>query len=131
MALIDIDQFKSYNDTYGHQAGDQVLQAVSEQLKAHTRGGDGVYRYGGEEFLCVFPEQSLATGALAVQRMRIGLERLAIPHAGSPSGVLTFSAGLSMLHPFRAKSASDVFREADEALYRAKALGRNRVEQAV
>jgi two-component system chemotaxis response regulator CheY len=131
MALIDIDEFKSYNDTYGHQAGDRVLQAVSEQLKAHTRGGDGVYRYGGEEFLCVFPEQSLATGALAVQRMRIGLERLAIPHAGSPSGVLTFSAGLSMLHPFRAKSTSDVFREADEALYRAKALGRNRVERAV
>jgi diguanylate cyclase (GGDEF)-like protein len=131
MALIDIDQFKSYNDHYGHQAGDRVLQAVAGQLKAHTRGGDGVYRYGGEEFLCVFPEQSLATGALAVQRMRIGLERLAIPHVGSPAGVLTFSAGLSMLHPFRPKSTSDVFRDADQALYRAKALGRNRVEQAI
>ena len=62
MALIDIDEFKSYNDTYGHQAGDKVLQAVANQLKTHTRGGDGVYRYGGEEFLCIFPEQSLATG---------------------------------------------------------------------
>jgi diguanylate cyclase (GGDEF)-like protein len=131
MALIDIDQFKSYNDTYGHQAGDKVLQEVAEQLKSHTRGGDGVYRYGGEEFLCIFPEQSLATGALAVERMRIGLERLAIPHAGNPSGVLTFSAGLSMLHPSDAKSTSDVLREADEALYRAKALGRNRIEEAV
>jgi len=130
MALIDIDEFKSYNDTYGHQAGDKVLQAVADQLKAHTRGGDGVYRYGGEEFLCIFPEQTLATGKLAVQRMRIGLEQLAIPHAGSPSGVLTFSAGLSMLHPFHPESTSDVLKEADQALYRAKKLGRNRVEEA-
>jgi diguanylate cyclase (GGDEF)-like protein len=131
MALIDIDEFKAYNDTYGHQAGDRVLQQVADQLKAHTRGGDGVYRYGGEEFLCIFPEQSLATGKLAVQRMRIGLEQLAITHAGSPSGVLTFSAGLSMLHPLHTKSTGDVLKEADQALYRAKGLGRNRVEEAI
>jgi two-component system cell cycle response regulator len=128
MALIDIDQFKSYNDTYGHQAGDEVLRVVAAQLKAHTREGDEVYRYGGEEFLCVFPEQSLATGILAVQRMRIGLEQLAIPHAGSPGAVLTFSAGLAMLQPGHPKSTSQVLKEADDALYRAKQLGRNRIE---
>ena len=131
MAVIDIDHFKSYNDTYGHQAGDEVLQAVAAQLKAHTRGGDEIYRYGGEEFLCIFPEQSLATGALAVQRMRIGLERLAIPHANGPTDMLTFSAGLAMLHPGHARSSSEVLKEADEALYRAKELGRNRVVEAV
>jgi two-component system chemotaxis response regulator CheY len=128
MALIDIDQFKSYNDTYGHQAGDEVLRVVAAQLKAHTREGDEVYRYGGEEFLCIFPEQSLATGILAVQRMRIGLEQLAIPHAGSPAAVLTFSAGLAMLQPGDPKSTSQVLKEADDALYRAKGDGRNRIE---
>ena len=131
MAVIDIDHFKSYNDTYGHQAGDEVLQAVAAQLKAHTRSGDEVYRYGGEEFLCIFPEQSLATGALAVQRMQIGLERLAIPHADSPTDMLTFSAGLAMLDPDHPRSTSEVLKEADEALYSAKELGRNRIVEAI
>ena len=60
LALLDVDQFKAYNDTYGHQAGDQVLQAVAAQLRDRARSGDALYRYGGEEFLCIFPEQSLA-----------------------------------------------------------------------
>ncbi len=131
MALLDVDHFKSYNDTYGHQAGDRILQTVATQLKQQARGGDAIYRYGGEEFLCIFPEQSLATGTLAVQRMRIGLERLAIAHADNPVGVLTISAGMAMLDPGYARSASEVLKEADEALYRAKQLGRNRVEQPV
>jgi diguanylate cyclase (GGDEF)-like protein len=129
MALLDVDHFKSYNDTYGHQAGDQILQTVATQLKHQARGGDALYRYGGEEFLCIFPEQSLATGTLAVERMRVGLERLAIPHGENPLGVLTISAGMAMLDPGHNRSADEVLREADEALYRAKQLGRNRVEQ--
>ena len=131
MALLDVDHFKSYNDTYGHQAGDQILQMVAAQLEEQARGGDSLYRYGGEEFLCIFPEQSLATGTIGVQRMRIGIERLAIPHPDNPGGVLTISAGLAMLDPLDDRSASDVLGDADEALYRAKQLGRNRVEQAV
>jgi diguanylate cyclase (GGDEF)-like protein len=129
MALVDVDQFKSYNDTYGHQAGDQVLYAVAAQLKDQARGGDAIYRYGGDEFLCVFPEQSVAAGSVAVERMRIGVERLRIFNANSPFGVLTFSAGLAMLDAGHTRSVGDVIREADEALYRAKQLGRNRVEQ--
>jgi two-component system cell cycle response regulator len=129
MALIDVDHFKSYNDTYGHPAGDRILQTVAVQLEDHARGGDAIYRYGGEEFLCIFPEQSLATGTLAVQRMRIGLEQLAIAHADNPRGVLTISAGMAILDPGHTRSASEVLKEADEALYRAKQLGRNRVEQ--
>jgi diguanylate cyclase (GGDEF)-like protein len=131
MALLDVDLFKSYNDTYGHLAGDQILQAVASKLQEQARGGDALYRYGGEEFLCVFPEQSLATGTLAVERMRISLKRLAIPHADNPFGVLTISAGMSVMDPGHIRSANEVLKEADEALYRAKQLGRNRVEQPV
>ena len=129
MALLDVDLFKSYNDSYGHPAGDQILQAVAAKLQEQARGGDALYRYGGEEFLCIFPEQSLATGTLAVERMRISLKRLAIPHADNPFGVLTISAGMSMMDPGHTRSANEVLKEADEALYRAKQLGRNRVEQ--
>ncbi len=128
MALLDIDYFKSYNDTYGHQAGDGVLRAVADQIRAQVRGGDAVYRYGGEEFLCIFPEQSTTTGMLAVQRMRLGVTGLAIPHAGNPRGVLTFSAGLATMERAHPRTTAEVLKEADEALYEAKSLGRNRVE---
>jgi diguanylate cyclase (GGDEF)-like protein/PAS domain S-box-containing protein len=128
MALIDVDLFKSYNDTYGHQAGDRILQAVAGQLQAQARAGDVIYRYGGEEFLCVFPEQSLDSGTVAVERMRAGLEAQAIPHLGSPLGVLTLSAGLAVLDLSGTGTADDVLKAADDCLYRAKGLGRNRIE---
>ena len=131
MAVLDVDHFKSYNDRYGHQAGDEILKAVATELNGHSRAGDRLYRYGGEEFLCIFPEQSLAMAAHAVQRMRIGLERLAIPHPDTAFAVVTVSAGLASLEPGEIRSASEVLKEADEALYRAKQLGRNRVEQVV
>jgi diguanylate cyclase (GGDEF)-like protein len=129
MALLDVDHFKAYNDTYGHPAGDHVLQAVTEQFEAQIRGGDALYRYGGEEFLCIFPEQTLMSGTVAVERMRVGVQRLALPHTGSVRGVVTVSAGMAILDSLRRHSAGDVLQEADEALYRAKARGRNRVEQ--
>jgi diguanylate cyclase (GGDEF)-like protein len=131
MAVLDIDHFKSYNDTYGHQAGDLVLHRFATHLQEQARGGDALYRFGGDEFVCVFPEQSLSTGARAVERMRAGVQRLAIPHSTNALGVLTFSAGLSVLDPGHIESVNDVLQEADSALYRAKQLGRNRVEQVV
>jgi diguanylate cyclase (GGDEF)-like protein len=131
MAVLDVDHFKSYNDAYGHQAGDCMLQSFAGQLQQEARAGDALYRFGGDEFLCVFPEQTLSNGEHAVQRMRIGVEGLAIPHVGNPMGVVTFSAGLAILDPGRIESANAVLREADTALYRAKELGRNRIEQAV
>ena len=130
IALLDVDHFKSYNDAYGHQAGDQALRIVAAQFKEEARRGDAVYRYGGEEFLCIFPEQSLATTSVAVQRIRSSLQALAIPHADNPLGVLTLSAGLAVLDAERTQSAGQVLKEADDALYRAKQLGRNRVEHA-
>jgi diguanylate cyclase (GGDEF)-like protein len=131
IALLDVDLFKSYNDTYGHQAGDKALHAVALELSHQARTGDAIYRYGGEEFLCIFPEQSLGAGTQAVQRMRMAVEGLGLPHVSNAQGVLTVSAGLAVLDPERPRSASEVFKEADDGLYRAKELGRNRVEHAV
>jgi diguanylate cyclase (GGDEF)-like protein len=131
MAVLDVDHFKSYNDTYGHQAGDVVLQSFAALQQDQIRAGDALYRFGGDEFVCVFPEQTLASGTKVIERMRAGLERLAIPHSGNARGVVTFSAGLAVLDPGHIESAKDVLKEADAALYRAKQLGRNRVEQVV
>ncbi len=127
MALFDLDHFKAYNDTYGHPAGDVVLQTTAAQLREQARGGDTLYRYGGEEFLCIFPEQSLAGGVLAAQRMGAALEALAIPHVGNASGPVTMSAGVAELDPRCPRAADEVLKEADAALYDAKELGRNRV----
>jgi len=131
MALIDIDNFKGYNDSYGHVAGDEAIVAVANELKRGARAADAVYRYGGDEFICLFPQQSLETGAIAVQRMRHGVEQLAIAHNGSSLGLLTVSAGLALLCTDQKNSASDLLKEADRALYQAKDLGRNRVEWVV
>jgi diguanylate cyclase (GGDEF)-like protein len=128
IALVDIDHFKSYNDAFGHLAGDRMLQAVALELKAEARGGDAIYRYGGEEFLCIFPEQSIAKGIQAVERMRNAVERLAIRQAGDSGASLTISGGVAVMDAEHPRSASAVIKEADEALYRAKQLGRNRVE---
>ena len=128
IALFDLDHFKTYNDTYGHPAGDVVLQTTAAQLREQARGGDTLYRYGGEEFLCIFPEQSLAGGVLAAQRMGAGLEALAITHVGTATGTVTMSAGVAELNPRCRRPADEVLKEADTALYDAKELGRNRVE---
>ncbi len=125
VALIDVDCFKSFNDSYGHQAGDRALQAVAAQLGDEARSGDAVYRYGGDELLCLFPEQSIATARVAVERMRSGVEQLRVPHAANPAGILTVSAGLARMDPQFTRRPNAVLKEADEALYRAKMLGRN------
>ncbi|MEY2565657.1 MAG: hypothetical protein QOE35_186 [Actinomycetota bacterium] len=130
LAMLDVDHFKSYNDRYGHPAGDAALRVVAGELTAAARSGDTVYRYGGEEFLCIFPEQSVATGSLVVERMRSGLAERAIPHAGSPLGILTITAGLAVFEAGSARSADAVVDSADAAMYRGKQLGRNRVAHA-
>jgi two-component system cell cycle response regulator len=127
IALLDVDHFKAYNDLYGHPAGDTALATVAEVLADTSRAGDGCYRYGGEEFLCVFPEQPADRALAAVNRARAAIEGLAIPHDGSPRHrVLTVSAGVAELTP-DLPDATAVLQRADEALYRAKAAGRNAV----
>ena len=126
--LVDIDHFKRLNDTHGHVAGDQMLHAVAEVLRASVRGVDIVGRYGGEEFLCILPEQTLAGAVHATQRMRTSVQHLQLQHSGTATGVITLSAGVATLDPDHARPAHKVLKEADDALYQAKLRGRNRVE---
>jgi diguanylate cyclase (GGDEF)-like protein len=128
VAICDVDHFKTYNDTLGHQAGDEALRAVAAKLAAEVRASDGVYRYGGEEFVLVLPEQSLQTARAAVERVRAAVEQLAIPHPGrGPGGVVTMSFGTAGFRPGQATTVEDLLKQADAALYEAKEAGRNRV----
>lgn len=120
LALIDIDDFKKYNDRYGREAGDKAIVAVAERLANRSRLGDSVYRVGDDEFICVLPEQSLETGALAVNRMRRNIEELAIPHEDSSSGFLTVSAGLAVLDAEHLRPVSELLKDAEAALSRAR-----------
>jgi diguanylate cyclase (GGDEF)-like protein len=126
--LCDIDFFKAYNDTYGHLAGDEVLKKVAGVISGNLRRGDMAYRYGGEEFLIILPEQTLEFANVAAERLRRCVEELAILHeAKTPPGVVTISVGLAALSPGERKPVEKLLKEADDALYSAKEAGRNRV----
>lgn len=127
VALCDLDQYKAYNDHYGHVAGDEALKRVGEALGGATRIGDTVYRYGGEEFLILLPEQTLPKSVLVMNRLRTTIMDLGILHEASPQGVLTLSVGIASLFPDEEKSVDELLRQADLALYHAKHHGRNRV----
>lgn len=128
VVLCDVDFFKRYNDHYGHLAGDEVLRKVGETIAQHRRSGDTAYRYGGEEFLIILPEQDVNAATSIADRLRRAVESLEIPHeAKEPPGVVTISAGVATVSAENPKSADDLLKQADDALYRAKQAGRNRV----
>ncbi len=127
IAISDIDRFKAYNDRFGHLAGDDVLRRIAQTIRGQLRRSDGLYRYGGEEFVALLPEQSLAEAEKAMNRVRVAAERLAIP-AGDEATVVTISVGIAELDRERDHSPEDWLRRADAALYRAKSGGRDRVE---
>ncbi len=128
--VIDVDHFKAYNDRYGHQAGDVVLRQVALAIQRQVhRPLDLVARYGGEEFAAILYDTDCAGARYAAERMRGAVEELAIEHRESLSGaVLTISVGVAVVAPTGARNASGALQLADEALYQAKAKGRNRVE---
>jgi diguanylate cyclase (GGDEF)-like protein len=129
IALYDVDKFKAFNDAKGHVAGDGVLCAVAEALGSCARSGDAVYRYGGEEFVVVLPNQSLENAAIAAERIRGAVSSLAIPHPACGAGaVVTVSGGVAKLEKSDAGDFEAVLKRADASLYRAKDLGRNRVD---
>ncbi|MDQ4128227.1 MAG: diguanylate cyclase [Actinomycetota bacterium] len=129
LVLCDVDFFKAYNDRYGHLAGDEVLVSVAKVIADQHRIGDTAYRYGGEEFHIVLPEQPLEAAIATADRLRRSIEALRIPHEpNEPSGLVTISAGVATLMTGDAKSPDDLLRETDAALYRAKEAGRNRVD---
>ncbi len=132
LAMIDIDQFKNYNDHYGHQAGDECLRRVAQAIQsAVDRGGDLATRYGGEEFLVILPDTDLDAGQHVAERIRKLIEALDLPHAVSSSGRVTISIGVAALSGGHYKDAESLLLAADEALYRAKNGGRNQVQVAL
>lgn len=130
LALCDVDHFKTFNDLYGHQAGDEALRVIAETLDGQLRKDDGVYRYGGEEFLLLLPGQEVGAALAVLERVRAAVEALGIAHAENAAGVLTLSAGICEFNSGRHGEGSRVLKEADTALYKAKAAGRNRVAVA-
>jgi diguanylate cyclase (GGDEF)-like protein len=127
--MLDLDHFKSLNDIYGHQYGDDCLIQVVRALQASAqRSADLVARYGGEEFAIILPDTD-RDGALRIaESMRAAVVSLGLPHEGSPTHpAVTISAGVTTFHPPADASAAHIIRAADRALYDAKHLGRNRV----
>lgn len=129
LALLDIDHFKRFNDTYGHQAGDQVLIAVADALRRSLRSSDLAARFGGEEFVLMLPGTSLVDSFQVVEQLRGSIARLVIPLPAA-EGHVTISAGVATLVGGSAITVDALVRAADKALYRAKESGRNRVETA-
>ncbi len=128
LAIIDIDHFKQFNDHFGHQAGDHCLVKIAQLLSQLTRrGGDFCARYGGEEFVIVLPNTTLQGAVLIAEKIRQAVEQAEIHHPDSDTGVITISIGVATRHT-DITDEDDLLRQADKALYRAKAAGRNRVE---
>jgi diguanylate cyclase (GGDEF)-like protein len=125
VALCDIDNFKSVNDAHGHLAGDAVLLAVAGRLIASLRPYDAIYRFGGDEFLLAFPETDEAQAAGIADRLRAAIAGMTVPVSDAPALAVTVSFGLCPLD--EAAPIETTLRRADEALYRAKHEGRNRV----
>ena len=127
--MLDIDSFKAFNDTYGHQAGDECLRQVARAIEASVRGPQDVAgRYGGEEFIVVLPRSETAAAAAVGERVRRRVEELGILHAGSPCApVVTVSVGAASARPGDDASAEALVHRADDALYASKGAGRNRV----
>ncbi|MGE8357070.1 MAG: diguanylate cyclase, partial [Microvirgula sp.] len=129
LLMMDIDAFKQYNDTYGHLAGDEALRQVAATIRAGaTRATDLAARFGGEEFALVLPATSPGGARLIAEKIRLDVERMAIPHCMSPTtGSLTLSIGVATLVPQRDQPVDLVVELGDQALYQAKREGRNRV----
>lgn len=129
LIIIDIDYFKSYNDHYGHEQGDQCLAKVAREVwSTLKRPGDFCARYGGEEFVVLLPAAS-STGAMHfAEEIRKNIEKLEIPHQTSEcAGVVTVSIGVAVLEDYESPSRDTLLYKADTALYQAKQQGRNRV----
>ena len=126
VAMCDVDHFKAINDEFGHSSGDRVLQQIANSLTEYVRRNDIVARWGGEEFLVIFSEIKLTAARIVAERLRGRLANTAQVEGGPES--ISVSIGLSMLGPD--VTADALIEQADQALYRAKARGRNRVEVA-
>jgi diguanylate cyclase (GGDEF)-like protein len=126
VAMFDLDHFKSVNDNYGHQVGDRVLQQLADILRLSARDVDRLGRYGGEEFMTILPDTDIEEGATFVERVRRSVEKHAIAIGREKPLEMTVSAGVATYPHDMVRSPETHVRLADEALYAAKAGGRNR-----
>lgn len=124
--MLDIDHFKQFNDTFGHDAGDAVLQEVGLFLRSSVRDSDIACRYGGEELTLVLAETSMENAHQRAEYLRMGIKHLKIQHRQQSLGTITLSAGVACF-PEHGEAGSDLIGVADQALYRAKREGRDRV----
>jgi diguanylate cyclase (GGDEF)-like protein len=129
LIVLDIDDFKRINDTYGHPVGDNILKQMADLLKNNTRETDTVTRFGGEEFIILMPRTSMEEGYLLAERLRklIMEKRFNI---GSITLRITSSFGVSSMRDINGQTFEDYYSLADKALYIAKQGGKNRVEKA-
>jgi diguanylate cyclase (GGDEF)-like protein len=129
LALMDIDHFKNINDTHGHSSGDKVLASVADFISRCLRPFDDAWRWGGEEFLLCLKETDLNGGSIALERLRKGLEATPIKLIDGKEIPVTASFGIIAVTD--SASIDELIAQADQALYRAKEAGRNRIERAV
>jgi len=128
LVMIDVDHFKKYNDTYGHQAGDECLKAVAAQVgRATPRASDLAARYGGEEFVMILGETTMDGARWVANNIRQHVSDLNMPHSASPSQHVTISCGVASTIPREDQPLETLLKAADEALYMAKMQGRNTV----
>lgn len=125
LLMMDLDHFKRFNDTFGHQAGDKLLRALGDFITERTRGQDVACRYGGEEFAVILSGASLEAAVKRAELLRQELKCLSVEHAGQPLERVTLSIGVAA-YPGHGATAEELVRAADQGLYRAKAGGRNR-----
>ena len=130
--LCDVDYFKRYNDTYGHQEGDKCLKLVAKALEQGIRRTDFVARYGGEEFVIVLPNTEISMVHTVLERIQQQIASLEIAHKTSDvSDYVTLSFGVVTVDKLKNLSAKAMIEWADHALYQAKQLGRNRVSTTI
>ena len=130
VVMADIDWFKAYNDTYGHQVGDDCLKQVARTVRNNTmRAADFAARYGGEEFIVVLPDTDVVGAGKFAERVRQQVLALDIEHSKSPFGKVTISLGIASVVPGSDDEAPALIEAADQALYKAKHEGKNCVRQ--
>jgi diguanylate cyclase (GGDEF)-like protein len=126
--MMDLDHFKQVNDDFGHKVGDVTLQKLAAVMKQALRGGDRIYRYGGEEFVAIFPDVAEPDAlALAARMLQAVAETPLTGDQLEPVGPVTLSAGLAVM-PDHGSDIAELIVLADRAMYRAKQGGRNRIE---
>lgn len=131
LLMVDVDNFKAYNDANGHLGGDDCLKRIAEAVAKEMRANDLVARYGGEEFAVILPNQSLKGAAIVAERIRSRVERLLVPHASGSHQHVTVSIGAATAFAAPETEPSQLLAIADAALYRAKHMGRNRISLPV